>query len=193
MVREVGAIAANGNCKSGPSYTSALPSDVLAIIEPVSLPVNQIGRARVGTWRLRFAMRWRARVVDPLTGWTGGGDLLTQIELHFPDLEAASRHCRREGVPFDLQGSPDLRRWVRACLTGEVPPRLCCWPTGLHAQLCSEYLLAMARWDDHAMRSSAVGSAEQISNCQHQRGRTIAGNRANAASAPSLSHGTIQT
>jgi hypothetical protein len=134
-LREASAIAANDNRKSRPSYTSALPSDALAIIEPVPMAVNQAGRARAGTWRLRFAERWRPRV-DPLTGWTGGCDPLAQIELRFPDREAAERYCRREGVPFELRGSPALRRRVRACLTGEAPPRLCCWATGPHAMCC---------------------------------------------------------
>ncbi|HEY0959214.1 MAG TPA: NADH dehydrogenase ubiquinone Fe-S protein 4 [Novosphingobium sp.] len=135
-LHEPRAIAANDNRpRSGPSSTSALPSDALAIIEPVPIAVNQAGRARANRWRLRFAERWRPRV-DPLTGWTGGGDPLAQIELRFPDLEAAERYCRREGVPFERRGSPALRLGMRACLTGEAPPRLCCWPTGPHAMCC---------------------------------------------------------
>src|SRR3546814_6756898 len=127
-LREARASAANDNRKSGPSYTSALPCDALAFIEPVPMAVNQAGRARADMWRLRFAERRRPRV-DSLTGWTGGGDPLAQIELRFPDREAAERYCQREGVPFEVRGSLALRHRVRACLTGEAPPRLCCWPT----------------------------------------------------------------
>jgi hypothetical protein len=149
--------AANDIHTSGPSHSSALPSEARAIIEPVPVAVNQSGRAQAGTWRLRFADRW-APQADPLTGWTGGGDPLAQIELRFPNAAAAERYCRREGVPFELRGSPALRRRVRACLTGEAPPRLCCWPTGPHARCCSEYPIAMPSQDDHAL-SSAVASA----------------------------------
>src|SRR3546814_14640235 len=81
-LREARASAANDNRKSGPSYTSALPCDALAFIEPVPMAVNQAGRARADMWRLRFAERWRPRV-DSLTGWTGRGDALGQIELCF--------------------------------------------------------------------------------------------------------------
>ncbi|WP_169795022.1 NADH dehydrogenase ubiquinone Fe-S protein 4 [Novosphingobium barchaimii] len=39
-----------------------------------------------------------------MTGWTSGGDPLAQFELSFPDLEAAQRYCRREGVRFKVHG-----------------------------------------------------------------------------------------
>jgi hypothetical protein len=87
------ASTANDNRRTGPSHASALPPNAVAIIEPVPVAVNQAGRAVTGAWRLRFAERWRPRV-DPLTGWTGGGDPLAQIELRFPDREAAERYCR---------------------------------------------------------------------------------------------------
>lgn len=156
ILHDAQASAANDNHRTGPSYASALPPDALAIIEPVPVAVNQAGRAGADAWRLRFVERWRPSV-DPLTGWSGGGDPLAQIELRFPDLEAAERYCRREGVPFELRGSP-VRRRIRACLAGEAPPRLCCWPTGPHARCCSEYPIAMPSQDDHAL-SSAVASA----------------------------------
>jgi len=156
--REARALAANDNRRAGPSHASALPPDALAIIEPVPVAVNQAGRAGAGAWRLRFAERWRPRV-DPLTGWTGGGDPLAQIELRFPDREAAERYCRREGVPFELRGSPALRSPAQPCLTGEAPPRLCCWPTGPHARCCSQYPIVMAPQLDHAMQQPAVASA----------------------------------
>jgi hypothetical protein len=128
-------IAANDNHWVGPSHSSALPADALAIIEPVPMAVTQSGRAAAGRWRLRFGERW-APHADPLTGWAGGGDPLGQIELRFPDVEAAERYCRREGIRFELRGSPALRRSVMPCLIDEAPPRLCCWPTGPRAMCC---------------------------------------------------------
>jgi len=115
------AIAANDNRQSGPSYASALPPDALAIVEPVPILAHQAGRVKTGGWRLRFAERWPPRA-DPLIGWTGGGDPLAQIELRFPDLDAAERYCRREGLPFEVRGSPAPRR---AChgLNGDAPFR----------------------------------------------------------------------
>src|SRR3546814_4843288 len=49
-LREARARAANDNRKSGQSYTSALPCDALAFIEPVPMAVNQAGRARRDMW-----------------------------------------------------------------------------------------------------------------------------------------------
>lgn len=151
-------LAANDNRRSGPSHASTLPPDARAIIEPAPMPVNQAGRAREGTWRVRFAERWHPQV-DPLTGWTGGSDPLALIDLRFPDCDAAERYCRREGVPFELRGLPAMRPQVRPCLAGEAPPRLCCWPTGPHPRCCGEYPTALALQDDPAPRTSAVASA----------------------------------
>jgi len=128
-------MAANDNHWAGLSYSSALPADALAMIEPVPIAVNQSGRAAAGKWRLRFAERWGSRP-DPLTGWAGGGDPLEQIEFRFPDVEVAERYCRREGIRFELRGSTSRGRSVMPCLIGEAPRRLCCWPTGPHAMCC---------------------------------------------------------
>lgn len=132
------ALAANDNHGGRPHYSSSLPRDARAVIEPVPVGVNQSGRAKAGIWRLRFAERWRPRA-DPLTGWTGGGDPLAQVELRFADLEAAMRYCRREGVSFEIRGTTNVSRKVAHQLSGEVPPRLCCWPTGPHLRCCGDY------------------------------------------------------
>ncbi|QJU58211.1 hypothetical protein HL653_10765 [Sphingomonas sp. AP4-R1] len=104
------ATAANDNGLAG--WSSALPPDARAIVEPMPVATNQGGRARRGQWRVRFAPRVPP-FVDPLTGWTGGCDPLIQIELHFPDRASAERYCRRERLRFTVQGaesSSTLRR-----------------------------------------------------------------------------------
>jgi hypothetical protein len=131
--------AANDNNKRAPTYSSALPSDAFAIIEPVSTSFNQSGRGRAGMWRLRMCERWSPHA-DPLTGWTGGGDPLGQIELRFPNVEAAERYCRREGIRFGLRAPSNSARPVIARLEGEARPRLCCWPTGPHAMCCGKFV-----------------------------------------------------
>ena len=130
-------LAANDNPRRGPNYSSALPSDAFAIIEPVLTGVNQPGRARSGLWRLRFPERWSPRP-DPLMGWTGGGDPLSHVELRFPSVEAAKSYCRREGIPFELRGLTNSACLKISRLEGEAPPQLCCWPTGPHAMCCGD-------------------------------------------------------
>lgn len=132
------ATTANDNQAPGPRGSSALPADARAIIEPIPWGINQSGRAQAGMWRLRFPERWRPRP-DALTGWTGGGDPLAQIELRFADLEAAERYCQREAIRFKTRGSPDRFRPRAPRLSGEPPPRLCCWPTGPHPRCCGDY------------------------------------------------------
>jgi hypothetical protein len=103
--RETRSVAvANDNGLPGPAWSSALPPDARAIVEPFPVATNQGGRARRGRWRVRFASRLPP-FVDPLTGWTGGRDPLTQIELPFADREAAERYCRREHLRFTVQGA----------------------------------------------------------------------------------------
>jgi len=132
------AVAANDNHACIAHRASTLPPDARAIIEPMPFGINQSGRARASLWRLRFAPRWRAGA-DPLTGWTGGGDPLAQVELRFADLDAAERYCRHVGVPFEIRGSAMSRQSITSCLTSEAPPRLCCSPTGPHALCCGNY------------------------------------------------------
>ena len=150
--------AANDNHGPGPTGTSSLPPDASAIIEPVPIAVNQSGRAPRGMWQLRFAERWGSRA-DPLTGWAGGGDPLAQIELRFSDLEAAVRYCRREGVPFEVRGAGQMRPSTKTRLSGEAPPRLCCWPTGPHARCCSRYPVALEGGRGSGRRSAVGGMA----------------------------------
>ncbi len=95
---------ANDNSGRRTGFGTALPADAVALVEPFPVATNRDGRARRGQWRVRFAPRVPP-FVDPLTGWTGGRDPLTQIELPFADREAAERYCRRERLRFTVQGA----------------------------------------------------------------------------------------
>ncbi|MCA0011825.1 ETC complex I subunit [Mesorhizobium sp. B292B1B] len=56
-------------------------------------------------WRLVFEPR-TAPFVEPLMGYTGGRDTLTQVQLDFPTLEAAIRYAERQGLNFVVQAAP---------------------------------------------------------------------------------------
>jgi hypothetical protein len=52
-------------------------------------------------WRLRFERR-TAPFIEPLMGYTGGDDTLTQVELSFPTLHSAMRYAERNGLTYQV-------------------------------------------------------------------------------------------
>lgn len=48
-------------------------------------------------WVLEFTPTERKKI-DPLMGWTGSGDMRTQVRLSFDTKEAALAYARRHGV-----------------------------------------------------------------------------------------------
>ncbi|HWT42909.1 MAG TPA: NADH dehydrogenase ubiquinone Fe-S protein 4 [Sphingopyxis sp.] len=136
-----------------------LPPDASAIIAPVPLGPNQSGRAHASLWRLRFRPRWAPRA-DPLTGWTGSGDPLGQIELRFANRDAAELYCRRANIPFEIRGTSDVLRPAAPGLSGEAPPRLCCSPSGPHPLCCGDYPISTHR---EAQPKSLVASHSAFS------------------------------
>jgi hypothetical protein len=92
--------AANGNRRSALAFgQSIFPSDAVARIFRPSRSVMTSGRARTKGWRLAFERR-TPPFIEPLMGWTGGGDTLTQVELNFPTLEAAIAYAERQGLAY---------------------------------------------------------------------------------------------
>lgn len=107
---------ANSNSRpaSAVATGSMFPRDALArIYRPARSPTTS-GKARTKRWVLRFDRRTPS-VIDPLMGWTGGDDTLTQVELTFPTREAAIVYAERQGLTYvvdgsDPQGVPQLHR-----------------------------------------------------------------------------------
>src|SRR5260221_3369647 len=64
------------------------------------------GNARSRDWKLRFEPRSRP-FIEPLMGWTGCDDTLSQVELTFPSATAAIAYARRQGLRYLLQGADD--------------------------------------------------------------------------------------
>ena len=63
------------------------------------------GRAQTGGWCLAFERRMPP-YVEPLMGWTGGDDTLTEVELTFPTLETAIAYAERQGVAYRIDAAP---------------------------------------------------------------------------------------
>ncbi|SDR63515.1 ETC complex I subunit conserved region [Rhizobiales bacterium GAS113] len=95
--------ATDGNRQRRLAFGSALPSDAVARIFRPSRSVMTSGRARTKGWKLVFERR-TPHVIEPLMGWTGGDDTLTQVELTFPTREAALAYAERQGLLFVVQG-----------------------------------------------------------------------------------------
>lgn len=61
----------------------------------------QSGRARTGEWLLEIERDTPQRP-DPLTGWPGSGDTETQVQLRFPDLDAAMAYAENQGLRVEI-------------------------------------------------------------------------------------------
>lgn len=137
------AMVANDNRPGRPGWSGtsgSIPDDARAVVEPVPRPATS-GRRLRDRWRVRFVPRWGPSI-DPLTGWSGGGDPLASVELRFASRTSAEACCRRMGIPFESRGAPpDPPRAAAPRPSGEATP-LCCWPTGPHPLCCGHYPVA---------------------------------------------------
>jgi hypothetical protein len=85
----------------------ALPQPLARIFLPPRA-ATQSGRAGSQEWVLSFAPRERRRI-DPLTGWSGSGDMLQQVELRFPTREAAVAYAKARGVSYAIEEPPPAK------------------------------------------------------------------------------------
>ena len=81
---------------------SVFPEDAVARIYRPSRVVTTSGKARAKAWRLVFERR-TAPFIEPLMGYTGSRDTLTQVELSFPTLKSAIRYVERQGLSYVVQ------------------------------------------------------------------------------------------
>lgn len=79
-----------------------VPPDAVAVIDKPPRSVMTLGKARTKGWRLRFERRTEP-FIEPLMGYTGGGDTLVQVELGFPTLGAAVDYAERQGLTYRIR------------------------------------------------------------------------------------------
>jgi len=65
----------------------------------------QSGTAQTHAWVLEYEPE-RAKLRDPLMGWTGSDDMRQQIKLRFDTKEAAIAYADSQGIPYDLELTP---------------------------------------------------------------------------------------
>lgn len=63
------------------------------------------GKALIHRWILEFEPG-EAKQADPLTGWAGSGDTREQVQLRFPDVDAAIAYAGREGLSYNVVPAP---------------------------------------------------------------------------------------
>ncbi|MBY3278510.1 ETC complex I subunit [Rhizobium laguerreae] len=98
-----GSWPANDNQRKPLSFgRSAFPEDAVARIFRPSRSAMTSGTPRTKGWRLVFERR-SAPFLEPLMGYTGSTDTLTQVELEFPTLESAIRYAERQGLTYRVQ------------------------------------------------------------------------------------------
>lgn len=70
----------------------------------------QSGQAKTKTWVLEFTQE-SARSVDPLMGWTGSGDMNSQVRLTFASSAAAVDYAKEHGIAYTV-AQPQKRKPV---------------------------------------------------------------------------------
>ncbi|WP_066555469.1 NADH dehydrogenase ubiquinone Fe-S protein 4 [Croceicoccus bisphenolivorans] len=73
----------------------------------------QSGRARTSDWVLDFVPA-EAKKPDPLMGWAGSGDTQQQVQLSFPDAEAAAAYAAKYGIEAHVVATPPRRLKLQA-------------------------------------------------------------------------------
>ena len=69
----------------------------------------QSGKAKTRDWLLEYE-RTSPRFIEPLMGYTGGNDPLSQIKMNFETKEDAIRYAEREGLEYRVFEMRDPRR-----------------------------------------------------------------------------------
>lgn len=87
------------------AWGSALPEDAKAVIYCPAPSVMSSARCQAAGWVLEFAPRARP-CIEPLIGWTGSTDTLTQVRLRFPSPETAIGYAERQGCTTRSANQP---------------------------------------------------------------------------------------
>ena len=107
-------------CEPHPALGSALPEDAKAIIHCPAPSVMSSGRRRAAEWVLEFEPH-APLFIEPLMGWAGSTDTLTQVRLRFPNREAAVAYAHRQGLRYEIREPTHVRRGDLAQVRNRFP------------------------------------------------------------------------
>lgn len=85
----------------------------VARISELDRRTTQSGKANSGRWLLEFE-REQPQRPDPLTGWNGSGDTITQVRMTFPTREAAVAYCEKHKLAHHVIPAPPVRLKLQA-------------------------------------------------------------------------------
>lgn len=102
------AVGPASNDNECPRQNSTFPPNARALIHCPAPSVMSSGRRRAAEWVLEFEPR-APLFVEPLMGWTGSTDTLSQVRLRFPSREAAVAYARQQGLRYEIRDPTHIR------------------------------------------------------------------------------------
>lgn len=72
----------------------------------------QSGTAKTREWVLEFSPS-AARNIDPLMGWTGSGDMDSQVKLRFESQASAEAYAKSHGIDYVVLNAKTRRPNLR--------------------------------------------------------------------------------
>ena len=75
--------------------------------------VMQSGKGGQGRWVLEYEAS-QPKTPDPIMGWSGSGDTLTQVKLKFDSLEEAEEFAKSKGIAYRVMQPHQARLHIKA-------------------------------------------------------------------------------
>lgn len=82
---------------------------MLARIYSPARNAMQSGKAKTGFWVLQYAPE-KAKMIDPLMGYTATADMKSQIRVEFETREEAIAYAQKNGIPYQVEESHQPKR-----------------------------------------------------------------------------------
>jgi hypothetical protein len=87
---------------------------------------TQSGHANAKHWVLEFEPA-EPRQIDPLMGWTGSGDMTSQVRLNFATKEEAVAYAGKNGLSFRIEESKPVPRKIQSYADNFKSTRVGLW------------------------------------------------------------------
>jgi hypothetical protein len=73
---------------------------------------TQSGRASSEVWVLEYEPE-QASEIEPLMGWTGNGDMRSQLRIKFSSRQEAIGYAERNGIAYQVMGDAPKKRVIK--------------------------------------------------------------------------------